>query len=209
MKKIAVSNKKNSYTTLVSLSKGQYEHSGSRFFAYAFPTTSVEEIKVKRQDLNRSHPKACHIVEAYRLKNGIYRANDDGEPSGSTGLPVLGQIDSFTLLDVAVLVVRYFGGTLLGVSGLIKAYKLSSRRALEKASFIEKDYVKLFTISCPYSQVNRLMLALKEAEGVVEAQSMAIESVLEVALPIKNVPFFQGRVRTLLEKKIITMREKK
>src|SRR4051794_38430929 len=123
----------NKYITIASATTGDFRDRGSKFLAYAYPVLNAADIKEKLQGLKKEHPKAVHHCYAYRLgTDGTqYRANDAGEPSGSAGRPILGQIDSMGLTNVLVVVVRYFGGALLGVPGLINAYKTAATNALE------------------------------------------------------------------------------
>ncbi|MEM6700850.1 MAG: YigZ family protein, partial [Bacteroidota bacterium] len=126
------------YKTLAAPSTGEFKDRGSKFFAYAFPVETETEVATALEQVKKEHFKARHHCYAYRLgmdKNN-FRANDDGEPSGMAGRPILGQIDSWELTDVFIVVVRYFGGTKLGTSGLINAYKKSAMDALEQAEII-------------------------------------------------------------------------
>ena len=123
------------YRTLAAPVSAEFKDKGSRFIAYAYPVRSAEEVKAHVEAQRQAHHKACHWCYAYRIgtDSNQFRANDDGEPSGSAGRPILGQIDSFELTNVLVIVVRYFGGTLLGVPGLIHAYKTASQMAFQAA----------------------------------------------------------------------------
>lgn len=125
------------YKTIAAATTADFRDRGSKFFAFAYPLQQVDEVKHLLQALKKEHPKAVHFCYAYRLDtDGIqYRANDDGEPSGSAGRPILGQIDSAGFTNVLVVVVRYFGGTLLGVPGLINAYKTATASALACPSY--------------------------------------------------------------------------
>ena len=116
---------KDHYKTVAGPAHGEYKDRGSKFLAYAFPVYAEEEWQARLEEVRREHPKARHHCYAYRLglDGNNFRANDDGEPSGTAGRPILGQIDSFELVNILVIVVRYFGGTLLGASGLINAYR--------------------------------------------------------------------------------------
>lgn len=150
---------------------GQQEESllvdkGSKFIGYCFEVANEQEVKNELIALNLIHPKATHHCYAYRLGLDMYnyRANDDGEPSGSAGKPILGQIDSFELTYTLVVVVRYYGGTNLGVSGLISAYKNSAKLCLEKAGSSTKEVLKKVSVTCGYNEVNDLMNYLKKIE---------------------------------------------
>ncbi|MDV7398872.1 YigZ family protein, partial [Arthrospira platensis SPKY1] len=128
------------YKTLASSSTGEFKDRGSKFIAYAYPVADEEEAMEKVAELRKEHFKARHHCFAWRFGvDGLrFRANDDGEPSGTAGRPILGQIDSFELTNVVVIVVRYFGGTLLGASGLIQAYRESAAEALRQATIEER-----------------------------------------------------------------------
>jgi uncharacterized YigZ family protein len=153
---------KDTYRSLGKKSTGSFRDRGSRFLAFAHPVSSVDEVKEILKGLRREYHDARHHCYAYRL--GVdrkeYRANDDGEPTHSAGKPILGQIDSFDLSNVLVVVVRYFGGTLLGVGGLIKAYRSAARDALQKAEIIEKTEDAGLEILFPYSAMDRIMKTL-------------------------------------------------
>ncbi len=128
----------------------------SRFLSYAYPITNEEEANAFLDSLRQDHPKATHHCYALRLGTDgqLFRANDDGEPTGSAGRPILGQIDSFELTDVLVVVVRYYGGVKLGVSGLIKAYKSSAHQVLQHAHIVRKEIKEQISFFIPYALVN-------------------------------------------------------
>lgn len=156
----------STYFSIEEASEGYYESKGSKFLSFAYPVSNELEIKTCLEQLREVHPKATHHCYAYRLGTDKYnyRANDDGEPSGSAGRPILGQIDSHGLSFVLVIVVRYYGGTKLGVSGLISAYKKSANEALERAHKIEKELEAEMQISCSYLEVNDLLNFLKKSK---------------------------------------------
>jgi uncharacterized YigZ family protein len=138
----------------------------SKFHAYAYPANNESSIKLALETIKNLHPKATHHCYAYRLgldKNN-YRVNDDGEPSGTAGRPILGQIDSAKLCNVLIIVVRYYGGTKLGVSGLIKAYKNAAQQAIENAAIVNKEVEQEVIIECNYTEVNDLLNFLKSIE---------------------------------------------
>lgn len=154
----------NSYFSILTESEGYFEDKASKFLAFAFPCYNEKELKSALAKVQGLHPKASHHCYAYRIgidKNN-FRANDDGEPSGSAGRPILGQIDSFGLSNVLIIVVRYYGGTNLGVSGLINAYKKSAQDALSKAKKVEKEVVEKWIVACAYTEVNDLFNQLKK-----------------------------------------------
>ena len=156
----------DTYFTISMPTEGEYKEKGSKFIAYAYFVSEETCIKEKLEQLKKEHFKATHHCYAYRLgidgKN--YRANDDGEPSGTAGRPILGQIDSFGMTNVLIVVVRYYGGTKLGTSGLINAYREAAKNALEKAQKIEKIIESPIEFSLPYNLMNDVMQFLKQYE---------------------------------------------
>ena len=168
------------YTTVENASTAEYKDKGSKFIAYAFPLSKQDEVKERVATLRNEHPKACHFCYAWRLGTDkqLYRANDDGEPSGSAGRPILGQIDSAGLTDVVIIVVRYYGGTNLGVPGLIKAYKTSAADALCNAIRIEKETQSTLEIRCDYADLTRKMQLIRKYDGKILAQTYEGNSVL-------------------------------
>ena len=155
---------------------------------FAYPVQTAEQVKKHVDDLRQEHHKARHWCYAYRLgvDGNQFRANDDGEPSGSAGRPILGQIDSFELTDVLVVVVRYFGGTLLGVSGLIHAYKTSTQMALENAQIIEKNIEKTVRIRCEYPYLNEAIRIAKNHQAEIIEQDLQLDCRLTVRIPLVN-----------------------
>ena len=155
---------KDTYRSIARRSEGLFKDNGSRFIALAYPVETEEQVKEIVSSLRKEYHDARHHCYAYRLglDGEIFRANDDGEPSGSAGRPILGQIDSLGLSDVLLVVVRYFGGIKLGIPGLIRAYKSSSADALANAEIVEKIAGKQFRISFDYLEMNSVKKVLKE-----------------------------------------------
>ena len=176
------------YQTLKSPIQAQFKDKGSRFLAFAYPVQTAEQVKKHVDDLRQEHHKARHWCYAYRLgvDGNQFRANDDGEPSGSAGRPILGQIDSFELTDVLVVVVRYFGGTLLGVPGLIHAYKTSTQMALENAQIVEKNIEKTVRIRCEYPYLNEAIRIAKNHQAEMIEQDLQLDCRLTVRIPLAN-----------------------
>lgn len=174
------------YRTLEAPIEAEFKDKGSRFIAYAYPVQTAAEVKSRVDALREAHHKARHWCYAYRLgTNGLkFRANDDGEPSGSAGRPILGQIDSAGLTDVLVVVVRYFGGTLLGVPGLIHAYKTATAEALSQAVVVEKNIEKTVSIQCAYPVLNEAIRIAKQHQGQVIEQDLQLDCRLTVRLPL-------------------------
>ncbi len=152
------------FKTIAESGVGEYKAKGSKFLAYAFPVKTEEDFHIILERLKKEHFKAAHHCYAYRLgvSGDRYRVNDDGEPSGTAGRPILGQIDSRGLTNVGIIVVRYFGGTLLGVSGLIKAYKESSADALARLEVVEKIVENRYKITFSYESMPDVLNAFKK-----------------------------------------------
>ena len=163
----------------------EFKDRGSRFLAYAYPVQSADEFKILLQQLKKDHPKAVHHCFAYRLglDGNIFRASDDGEPSGTAGKPILGQIDSKGLINTVVIVVRYFGGTLLGVPGLINAYKSAASMALQLTPIIQKPVTERWQLSFDYTRMNDVMRWLKAFNCTVVEQEMQLFCKLVTDIP--------------------------
>lgn len=154
----------DTYKTIDSKADGLFKDRGSRFIALAIPVTTQEEIKSRLEELRKEYHDARHHCYAWVLSpdRQAWRVNDDGEPSGTAGKPILGQINSRELTNILVVVIRYFGGTLLGVSGLINAYRSAAADALDNASIIERHLVERWIVTFPYSAMNDVMKVLKD-----------------------------------------------
>ena len=155
---------KDTYASIAGRSDGLFKDNGSRFIAQAYPVESEEEVKEIVGSLKKEYHDARHHCFAYRLglDGSRWRANDDGEPSGSAGRPILGQIDAAGLSDILVVVIRYFGGIKLGIPGLIRAYKTSTADALAQARVTEKVAGKDYRLSFPYLSMNAVMKVVKD-----------------------------------------------
>lgn len=158
---------------MLTESYGDFRDKGSKFFAFAHPVTSVEEVKIFLEKIKKLHPKSRHHCYAYRLgmDGTSFRTNDDGEPSGTAGKPILGQIDKFELTDLVIVVVRYFGGTLLGTSGLINAYKKSAALAIEAGKIEEKIVCEIFRVKFDYAIMSQVMNAHKKLNIEISSQN--------------------------------------
>jgi uncharacterized YigZ family protein len=154
----------DTYLTVESRSEGIFKDRGSKFIAYAFHVSTEAEVKEKLAELRKEHFSARHHCYAFRLgaDKQHFRSNDDGEPSGTGGKPILGQIQSKDLTNILIVVVRYFGGTLLGVSGLIAAYRGAAADALVNAKIIEKQIKEVYQLNFPYAAMNDVMKILKD-----------------------------------------------
>lgn len=171
----------DTYTTINNLAEGIFRDKGSKFMAFAYPINGEEEVKPIIANLKAEHPKARHFCYAYRLTpdRSIFRINDDGEPSGTAGRPILNTLLSKDLTNILIVVVRYFGGTLLGVPGLINAYKMASIEALNTAEVIIKTINDIYEIDFDYLQMNDVMKLLKEENLQVLAQNFDINCKLK------------------------------
>ncbi|RNL52360.1 IMPACT family protein [Pedobacter jejuensis] len=171
----------DAYRTIAGHAEGVFRDKGSKFLAYAYPIRSEEEIKPLIQNLKTEHGKARHFCYAYRLTpdRSIFRINDDGEPSGTAGRPILNCILSEDLTNILIVVVRYFGGTLLGVPGLINAYKTASIEALKASSIITKTVNGIYEVNFEYLQMNDVMKLIKEEYLAVLAQDFDIGCMLK------------------------------
>lgn len=173
------------YYTIEKTATAEFKDRGSKFLAYAWPVRTVEQVKECLQEVKKEHPKATHHCFAYRLgTDGLqYRANDDGEPSGTAGKPILGQIDSKQLTDVLVVVVRYFGGTLLGAPGLINAYKMSAALVLQLVPVVQKNVEARYLLSFDYTILNDVMIIVKQQHCTVYSQELQLFCSMEIGIP--------------------------
>ena len=176
----------------------------SKFFGYTFPISSEEEVKEILDRLRKEHFSARHWCYAYQIgtEKIQYRANDDGEPNNSAGMPIYGQIQSFEVTNVLVVVVRYFGGVKLGVGGLISAYKTAAQMALENAIIIEKTINKHFVISFGYAHMNKVMRIIKEKNLQIVAQKMEMDCEIEISIRKKNAQNLLDTFENLYELKV-------
>jgi uncharacterized YigZ family protein len=188
----------DAYHTIAEPSEGFFKDKGSKFISFAYPVNSENEAKHYLLQLRELHPKANHHVYAYRL--GLdrmqYRLSDDGEPSGSSGRPILNTLYSKEITNILVVVVRYFGGTLLGIPGLINAYRSATEDALGNAAVVEKHLISLYELGFSYIQMNDVMRIVKEMELPVMEQQFEMECKMVV------------EVRTTLVERFITRCEK-
>lgn len=176
---------KDTYKTITKPSEEVlYKEKGSKFFGYAFPVIDEQEIKDHLDDLKKIHHNARHWCYAWQLgkKYELYRANDDGEPSNSAGMPIYGQLQSFELTNVLVVVVRYFGGTKLGVGGLVQAYKSTAQSALEASEIVERTIDETFFLRFEYPEMNTVMRILKDENISPVNQKMELSCEFEIAV---------------------------
>lgn len=178
----------NHYHTIDRPSFAEYKDRGSRFLAYAHPVDTADDFKKILKGLREEHPKAAHHCFAYRLgtDGNNFRSSDDGEPSGSAGKPILGQIDSKNLTNTAIIIVRYFGGTLLGVPGLINAYKTSASLALQLTPISEKPVLINYELQFDYTLMNDVMLAVKRFNCVILQNETQLFCRMVIGIPKAN-----------------------
>jgi uncharacterized YigZ family protein len=176
---------KGIYNTIAQTSTAEFKDRGSKFIAFAFPIETTDDFKQQLQILKKEHPKAVHHCFAYRIgtDGNNFRSSDDGEPSGTAGKPILGQIDSKELTNAAIIVVRYWGGTLLGVPGLINAYKNAAAMALQVTPIIEKQVELKYSVEFDYTQMNDVMMILKQYNCSIIAQEMQLFCLIRTGIP--------------------------
>jgi uncharacterized YigZ family protein len=195
------------YHTIEKPSTAEYKDRGSKFIAYAFPLLSKEEGKEHLKWVKARHPKATHYCFAYRFgMNGTeFRVSDDGEPSGSAGRPILGQIDSRELTNTLIVVVRYFGGSLLGVPGLINAYKTAASLALQTAPVARKPVEIHYRLAFDYTILNEVMRVVKQHHCSIISQDLQLFCTMTIGIPKKDIEEVTARlneIRTLDWKKL-------
>jgi uncharacterized YigZ family protein len=177
------------YYTIERTGSAEFKDRGSRFIAFALPVTSAVAFKQGLNDIKKLHPKATHHCFAYRigLDGNVFRVSDDGEPSGTAGRPILGQIDSKGLVNVLVVVVRYFGGTLLGTAGLINAYRSAAALALQITPQVQKQVEKLFTLQFDYTRIGEVMALTKQYNCRLVSQEIQLFCNMTLAIPLNRV----------------------
>ena len=190
---------KGFYNTIAQISTAEFKDRGSKFIAYAFPIETAEDFKQHLQVLKKEHSKAVHHCFAYRIgtDGNNFRSSDDGEPSGTAGKPILGQIDSKELTNVAVIVLRYWGGTLLGVPGLINAYKTAAALALQVTPIVQKQVELQYSIEFDYTQMNEVMMILKQFNCNILAQEMQLFCMIKTGIPKNRMDEVLYRLKDL------------
>ncbi len=187
------------YNTIAATTESEFKDRGSKFMGYLFPVNTIADCKLHLASLKALHPKAVHHCLAYRLgvTKDLYRAVDDGEPSGSAGKPILGQIDSAEITNVIIVVVRYWGGTLLGVPGLINAYKTAADLCIKQALIISKEVMTYYKLQYNYTMLGQVMHLLKQVNGVIINNSQELFCVSLIQLPLKNEELFTELLKEL------------
>ncbi|AUS07215.1 IMPACT family protein [Pseudotamlana carrageenivorans] len=180
---------KDTYKTIAkSIEPTLFKEKNSKFFGYAFPVTNEDEVKNHLVDVKKEHHSARHWCYAYQLgtETITYRANDDGEPSNSAGMPIYGQIQSFDVTNVLIIVVRYFGGVKLGVGGLINSYRTSAQISLEAAKIIKKTINKDFLITFDYKNMNTVMRIIKDKKLNIAHQKLELDCQITITVRKKD-----------------------
>ncbi|MEA3425225.1 MAG: YigZ family protein [Bacteroidota bacterium] len=173
------------FLTIEKTAMAEYKDRGSKFLAFAYPVQTLEDCKQNLLLLKKEHAKAVHHCFAHRLgwEGTQFRVSDDGEPSGTAGRPILGQIDSKQLTNIQVIVVRYFGGTLLGVPGLIQAYKSATAMALQLIPIVQKPIEVLYELHFDYTLMNDVMMVVKQTGCSIASQEMQLFCLLRIGVP--------------------------
>jgi uncharacterized YigZ family protein len=197
------------YYTIEKPGYAEFKDRGSKFIACAFPIAAIADFKKRLEGLKEEHPKAAHHCFAYRIgtDGNSFRSGDDGEPSGSAGKPILGQIDSKQLTDLAVIVVRYFGGTLLGVPGLINAYKTVSALALQTTPVIQKAIEINYRLQFNYTKMNEVMVTAKKYNCTVRDQQMELFCQMKIGIPKANHELVLLRLKDIVGLEIRELQE--
>jgi uncharacterized YigZ family protein len=176
---------KEHYYTIEKPATAEFKDRGSTFVAHAFPLASKDDFKTLLNSVKSEHPKATHYCFAYRigLDGTNFRVADDGEPSGTAGRPILGQIDSKGLINILIIVVRYFGGSLLGVPGLINAYKMATLLVLQLTPVIQKQVEINYHLQFDYTMMNDIMMIVKQYNCTVHSQEMQLFCIMYIGIP--------------------------
>ncbi len=198
---------KDTYRTITKPSEEiLFKDKNSKFFGYAFPITNEDEVKLYLENLKQQHQKAGHFCYAYQLgtdeKKLVYRINDDGEPNNSAGMPIYGQIQSFDVTNILIVVVRYFGGVKLGVGGLINAYKTGAQLALEASKIVKRTINIKFLISFDYKNMNKVMRVIKEKNLKVINQKLELDCQITISVRKKDAESIFNIFDTIYEVKI-------
>ncbi len=188
------------YKTIQTSAEGFYKEKGSKFLAFAVPVSTEQEIKEFIAQKRKEHHQAVHVCSAFRLgaDHNLYRSSDDGEPSNSAGPPILGQIQAFDITNVLVAVVRYYGGTNLGVGGLINAYRTAAREALEAAQVVEKEEEVELTLTFSYQKMHLVMDFLKKEKIQILDQSLETFCVVKILVSKQVEATIKARIAQII-----------
>ena len=187
------------YRTIRTTAEGTYSEKRSKFLAFAIPVSSVDEVKAHVADYQKKYYDARHVCYAYMLgaERTEYRANDNGEPSGTAGKPILGQINSNELTNILIIVVRYFGGIKLGTSGLIVAYRTAAAEAIAAAEIIEKTVDQDITFSFEYHMMNEVMKVVKDMEPQIIAQQFDMDCNMTLRIRKDEAPRLTEKLKKI------------
>jgi uncharacterized YigZ family protein len=207
---------KHYYNTITSESQTEFKDRGSKFIGYSFPIGSVNDFKLAMDRIKKEHPKATHHCFAYRLGNdgNQFRVSDDGEPSGTAGRPILGQIDSKLCTNILIVVVRYFGGTQLGVPGLINAYKTTASLVLQVTPIVQKQVEISYSIEFDYTAMNDVMQIIKQMDCTILEKDTSLFCKYHIGIPSQRVSsciykLEELRSITIVKNKLITALKRK
>lgn len=189
----------DTYQTIAQPSEGLYKEKGSRFISFAYPVNKEEDIKIILSEIRKEHFSARHCCYAWSLglDHERYRVNDDGEPSGTAGRPIFGQIQSGKLTNLLVVVVRYFGGTLLGVSGLIQAYRQAAGDAIANAVILTKTVEHLLEIAFDYQAMNTLMQLIKEDQLEIVSSRLNLQCLIRIKVRAARLESVEYRIKNI------------
>ncbi|WP_418510179.1 IMPACT family protein [Corallibacter sp.] len=195
---------KDTYKTITKPSEEVlFKDKNSKFFGYAFPVTSEDEVKEHLETIKKQHHTARHWCYAYQIgtseNNILFRANDDGEPNNSAGMPIYGQIQSFEITNTLIIVVRYFGGVKLGVGGLINAYKTTAQLALENSKIVTKTINTQYLITFDYKNMNKVMRVVKEKNLNVINQKLELDCQLTISVRQKEAKSIFDIIESIYE----------
>jgi uncharacterized YigZ family protein len=187
------------YLTIEQNGTAEYKDRGSKFIGYVYPLSKQELFKPIIQQLKKEHPKAVHFCFAYKIGNAghVFRSSDDGEPAGTAGKQILGRIESKSLTDVLIVVVRYFGGSLLGVPGLINAYKTTASLVLQVTPVVQKPILRLFSVEFDYLNLNDILSILKTNSCVVIEQDVMLFCKIKAGIPVERTEEALFKLRNL------------
>jgi uncharacterized YigZ family protein len=203
---------KDTYKTIAKPSEAVlYKDKNSKFYGYAFPVTQEEEIKNHLEVLRKQHHAARHWCYAYLLGTQepqlTFRANDDGEPNNSAGMPIYGQIQSFEVTNILVVVVRYFGGVKLGVSGLINAYKTSAQMALEASKIVTRTISKFIKVSFDYASINKVMRIVKEKNLNIVNQKLELDCEMTISVRLSEIASVLETFQSFYEIEVVVLND--
>lgn len=190
---------KEFYYTIEKTAVAEFKDRGSRFIAFGFPITAKEDFKIHLSTVKSEHPKATHYCFAYRigLDGNNFRSGDDGEPSGTAGKYILGQIDSKELTNTLIIVVRYFGGSLLGVPGLINAYKTTASLVLQVTPVVQKKVEINYHLQFDYTMMNDIMLIVKQYNCTILSQEMQLFCTMDIGIPVNRIDSILNRLKDI------------